>query len=197
MPHPDVAPFAAAFDDLLARTPDGGAVGYDLPQPKWWFLHHLARSGYVLHGTNEPAVEEFRTRENFDAHNVRRVDGVWASDDAIWPLYFAVVNRDVAQSYVNWCEHVRGTSRYLFSIGSDPADPRSWTGGTIYILAGEPFEPTPGSRELVSRVPVRPRARLHVAPDDFPFRAWTLGHRQGDTPRRVTWRHALRWRRPR
>ena len=28
----------------------------------------------------------------------------------------------VAQSYINWCEHVPGASRYLFSIGSDPRD---------------------------------------------------------------------------
>jgi hypothetical protein len=106
MRDPDVTPSAAAFEELLARTPDGAVAEYDLPQPRWWFLHHLVRSGYVLHGSNEPAIEEFRTRENFDAHNVRRVDGIWASDDAIWPIYFAVVNRPVAQTYINRCEHV-------------------------------------------------------------------------------------------
>jgi len=192
MRDPDVAPHAAAFDALLAATPDGGEVVYELPQPKWWFLHHLVRSGYVLHGSNEPAIDEFRTRENFDAHNVRKVEGVWASDDAIWPMYFAVVNRPVAQSYINWCEHVPRKSRYLFSIGSDPKDARSWTDGTVYVLDAGPFEPTPGSRELVSRVPVRPRARLQIAPEDFPFKGSTLGHRRGDTPNRVGIRNLLR-----
>ena len=192
MRHPDVGPHAAAFDELLERTPAGGVVEYDLPQPRWWFLHHLVRNGYVLHGSNEPEIEEFRTRENFDAHNVRRVDGIWASDDAIWPIYFAVVNRPVARSYINWCEHVPGKSRYLFSIGSDPRDDRSWTDGTIYVLPREPFEPTPGSRELVSRVPVRPRARLRVSPGDFPFRAQTLRHKPGERPTHVALRHALR-----
>jgi hypothetical protein len=193
MRHPDLTAHADAFDGLLARTPEGGAVDYDLPQPKWWFLHHLVTRGFLLHGSNERDIDRFRTRPNFDAHNVRRVDAVFATDDAIWPIYFAVVNRAVAQSYINWCEHPGNeTSRYLFSIGSDPRDPRSWTRGTVYVLPGDTFEPTPDSRELTSSVPVRPRARLNVEPDDFPLKAQTRGHRKGATPRSVALRHALR-----
>ena len=193
MRHPELAPYEASFDALLARTPEGGEVDYDVPQPKWWFLHHLVTHGHVLHGTNERAIEEFRTRRNFDAHNEREVDGVWATDDAIWPLYFAVVNRPVAQSYINWCEHPgNGTSRYLFSIGSDPQAAESWTTGTVYVLPRETFEPTPESRELTSTVPVRPRARLTVDPEDFPFKSKTLHHHKGATPSRVALRHALR-----
>jgi len=190
---PDVRAHEAAFDDLLARTHAGAAIAYDLPHPKWWFLHHLVRSrGFVLHGTNEPAIEEFETRENFDAHGVRRVDAVWASDDAIWPLYFAVVNRPVAQSYINWCAHVPGASRYLFSIGSDPSDDTSWTTGTIYVLPSDTFVATPGTRELTSEVSVRPRARLVVEPDDFPFKDRTRSHRRDESVRSVVWRNALR-----
>jgi hypothetical protein len=193
--HPDTRPYAADFDALLARTPEGGEVAYDLPQPKWWFLHHLVTDGYLLHGSNERDIAEFETRPNFDAHNVRRVDAVFASDDAIWPIYFAVVNRPVAKSYINWCEHPgNGTSRYLFSIGSDPRAPGSWTTGTVYVLPAATFEATPDSRELTSPVPVRPRARLTVAPEDFPFKEKTRGHRRGATPRSVAIRHALRLR---
>ena len=192
MRAPEVAEHAQAFDALLDATAEGAEIAYDLPWPKWCFLHHLVRSGWVLHGSNEPAIDEFRTRENFDAHNVRRVDGVWASDDAIWPMYFAVVNRPVAQSYINWCEHVPGKSRYLFSIGSDPRRDDSWTEGTVYVLDAAPFEPTPGSRELVARQPVRPRARLRIAPVDFPFKGKTRGHRRGESVRRVALRNALR-----
>lgn len=192
MHDPDTGPHAAVFGALLERTPTGAEITYDLPQPKWWFLHHLVQSGYVLHGSNERAIDEFATRENFDAHNTRRVNAVFATDDAIWPLYFAVVNRSVASSYINWCDHVPGASRYLFSIGSDPADPRSWTEGTIYVLPRETFMPTPESRELTSLVPVSPRARLHVTPDDFPFRRQTRGHRRADSVRRVVIRNVLR-----
>jgi hypothetical protein len=183
---------AEAFDRLLAVTPPGGDVHYDLARPKWVFLHHLVQRGYVLHGSNEPGVEEFRTRPQRDAHG-EPIEALFATDDAIWPLYFAVVRREGnAYGYINWCVHVRNESRYLFSIGRDPRQPEAWTEGWIYVLPGDTFRPTPDSRELVSLVPVRPRARLRVEPDDFPFRPRTMAHGQGATPNTVTWRAALR-----
>jgi hypothetical protein len=94
--------------------------------------------------------------------------------------------------YINWCVHVRRESRYLFSIGRDPHAEEAWTEGTIYILPGETFSPTPNSRELTSLVPVRARARLRVEPDDFPFRRRTMPHGKGATPPTVTRRAALR-----
>jgi hypothetical protein len=196
MRHPQLAAAERErYDTLLARTPEGAEVDYGLPQPKWWFLHHLVTRGYLLHGSNQRDIVEFETRPSFDAHNVRKVEAVFASDDAIWPIYFAVVNRPVAQSYINWCDHPgNGTSRYLFSIGSDPREACSWTTGTVYVLPSETFQPTPGSRELTSLVPVRPRARLTVEPDDFPFKAVTRGHGKRATPRSVAIRHALRLR---
>jgi hypothetical protein len=182
-----------SFDKLLEGTPEGGVVDYRLRRPKWWFIHHEIQRGYLVHGSNESAIGEFRVRSNFDAHGAP-IDAVFASDDAIWPMYFAVVNRPVAQSYINWCEHVGGASRYLFSIGSDPRDERSWTTGTIYLLPRDTFRPTPASRELVSEQPVRPRARLTISPDDFPLRSKTRGHGRGDSVRKVAVRHALRLR---
>jgi hypothetical protein len=190
--HPDLREQAGVFDSLLDRTPPGGELAYDLPWPKWWLLHHLVRRGLLLHGTNAGEVSELRTRATFDAHGAP-IEAMFASDDAIWPLYFAVVNRPFAQSYINWCEQPgNGTSRYLFSIGSDPRDPRSWTDGTIYALPRETFTQTPRSREFTSPVPVAPRARLAVSPEDFPLKAKTRGHARGDSVRKVSLRHALR-----
>jgi hypothetical protein len=181
-----------AFDGLLADTPDGGDVAYDLEQPKWWFLHHAVRSGLLLHGTNEAGLEELGTRAQKDAHGAP-VNAAFATDDAIWPLYFATVRRAALRyGYINWATHVRNTSRYIFSIGADPADPESWSDGTIYLLPAASFRPTPSSREFVSDVPVEPRARLAVSPDDFPFRAQTIEHGQGATPMRIVLRHAQR-----
>jgi hypothetical protein len=192
MPWPSVSPEEARrFDELLAAAPPGGEIEYGLPAPKWVFLHHLVRHGYVLHGTNESAIEEFRTRQTFDAYQ-RPIDAVFATDDAIWALYFAVVRRDgLEYGYINWCVHIRQESRYLFSIGRDARDDEAWTRGTIYVLSAETFAATPNSRELVSAVPVRPRARLAVEPDDFPFRRRTMQHGKGATPASVTRRAAL------
>jgi hypothetical protein len=193
MPRPAISPSDAdAFDRLLAATPEGCEIGYDGPRPKWVFLHHLLQRGYLLHGSNEAGIEEFRTRSQWDAHG-NPIEALFASDDAIWPLYFAVVRREGnTYGYINWCVHVRDESRYLLSIGRDPRQPEAWTEGWIYVLPGDTFEPTPESRELVSLVPVRPRARLRVEPDDFPFRRRTMEHGKGATPLTVTRRAALR-----
>jgi hypothetical protein len=132
------------------------------------------------------------TRANDDAYGAH-VDAVFASDDAIWPLYFATVRREALRhGYINWAAHVRDSSRYVFSIGADPAAPESWSDGTIYLLPAGSFRRTGGSRELVSETAVEPRARLAVTPEDFPFRLQTIQHGAGDTPSRVVLRHALR-----
>jgi hypothetical protein len=192
MRWPEIAPEdARTFDEVLAAAPPGGEIAYDLPHPKWVFLHHLVQHGYVLHGSNEGAIDEFRTRQTFDAYQ-QPIDALFASDDPIWPLYFAVVRREgLEHGYINWCVHVRHESRYLFSIGRDPTVKSAWTRGMIYVLPADTFAPTPDSRELVSLVPVRPRARLAVEPDDFPFRARTMEHREGATPAKVVRRAAL------
>ena len=54
---PDVAPHEAAFDALVDATPEGAQVDYRLDPPRWWFLHHLVRRGFVLHGSNETGIE--------------------------------------------------------------------------------------------------------------------------------------------
>ena len=193
MPHPRLtAADRAAFDGLLAATPDGGDVVYELAQPKWWFLHHAIGSSLLLHGTNEPGLTVLGTRATGDAHG-KPVDALFASDDPIWPLYFATVRRETLRhGYINAALHVRGSSRYLFSIGADPASPDSWCDGTIYLVPAATFHRTGTTRELLSDEPVTPRARLAVTPDDFPFRRQTIEHRAGGSVSGVVLRHALR-----
>lgn len=190
MPHPavDAAPFAA----VLERTPPGGEIAYDLPQPKWHFLHWATQNELLLHGTNARGLESLVARPQGDAFGAP-TEGLFASDDAIWPLYFATVRREALRyGYINWATHVRGASRYIFSIGADPLDPASWTTGAVYLLPAAGFTRTGETRELVSRDPPAPRAWLRVEPDDFPFHSQTIQHGAGATPGRVVFRHALR-----
>jgi hypothetical protein len=189
VPFPDVSAHVTEFDALIEATPFGGIVEYRLDAPRWWLLHHLIRRGFLLHGSNSAEIAEFEPRGNFDAHNVRHVQGVFASDDAIWPIYFATADRTGGgRGLINWCEHVRGGARYLFALEGEP----SWIDGTVYALPRETFEATPASRELVSFVAVRPRLRVPVSPADFPLRDKTIGFRRGESVRRVSIRHALR-----
>lgn len=48
MPHPAVDD--AAFAELLDRTPPGAEVAYDLPQPKWHFLHWATQNELLFTG---------------------------------------------------------------------------------------------------------------------------------------------------
>jgi len=191
VPFPDVVRHEHAFDALLAGTPEGGTADFTVDAPRWWFLHHLVRRGFVLHGSNNTAIDEFEPRGNLDAHNVRHVEGVFASDDAIWPIYFATADRTGGRrGLINWCEHTDAGARYLFALEGTP----SWVDGMVYALPGDTFDATPGSRELVSLVAVRPRLRVPVAPGDFPLRDKTIGFRRGESVRRVAIRHAMRLR---
>lgn len=193
MPHPVLsAQDRAAFDELLDTTAPGAHIEYRLAQPKWSFLHHVISRGLLLHGTNELELTELRTHANGNAFGAP-VTALFATDDAIWPLYFATVDRArLRHGYINWATHVRGASRYIFSIGADPSDPASCTNGVVHLLPADTFTRTGETREFVSAAPVRSRAFLPVAPDDFPFRRQTIGHGADATPRRVLVRHALR-----
>jgi hypothetical protein len=191
VPFPDVSRHEDDFDALIDATAGGDTVDYTAGAQRWWFLHHLIRRGYLLHGSNNTGIEEFEPRGNFDAHNVRHVEGVFASDDAIWPIYFATADRTgERRGLINWCEHAGSGARYLFALEGEP----SWVDGMVYALPSETFEATPASRELVSLDAVRPRLRIPVSPDDFPLRDKTIGFRRGESVRRVTIRHALRLR---
>jgi hypothetical protein len=191
VPFPDVSKHEDEFNALVDATANGDAVDYTAGVQRWWFLHHLIRRGYLLHGSNNTGIEEFEPRGNFDAHNVRHVEGVFASDDAIWPIYFATADRTGGRrGLINWCEHAGSGARYLFALEGEP----SFVDGMVYALPSETFEATPGSRELVSLLAVRPRLRVAVSPDDFPLRDQTIGFRRGESVRRVTIRHALRLR---
>ena len=191
VPFPDVSAHESEFDASIDATPDGGIVDSTADAPRWWLLHHLIHRGYLLHGSNNSEIDEFEPRANFDAHNVRHVEGVFASDDAIWPIYFATADRfGGRRGLINWCEHVGAGARYLFALEGKP----SWVDGMVYALPSEAFEATPSSRELVSRVAVRPRLRVPVSAADFPLRDRTIGFRRGESVRRVSLRNALRLR---
>jgi hypothetical protein len=185
---PDVSAHESEFDALIDATGDGDVVDYASAAPRWWFLHHLIRRGFLLHGSNNAAIDEFEPRGNFDAHNVRHVEGVFASDDAIWPIYFATADRTGGRrGLINWCEHAGAGARYLFALEGEP----SWVDGMVYALPSATFEATPASRELVSFVAVRPRLRVPVGAGDFPLRDKTFGFGRGEWVRGVSLRLAV------
>jgi hypothetical protein len=177
----------AALEPLLRAidTANGAAVEYDAATPKHAFFRYLLeRRRVLLHGTGDPTIEQFEPRRQTDYDN-EWTNAVFATDDPIWPIFFAVVNRPLARSLVNACSRRWGESRYYFSISVDPQRDDAWRDGWIYVLPRETFRLHPSGPEWLSPVAVRPLARLAVQPTDFPFLDDVAGHRLGEPVGRI------------
>jgi hypothetical protein len=193
-PPPRLTPAdEVAFDQLLREVDesDGRALRYETAAPKYEFLRYLLEHRQVLlHGTGDPAVECFEPRRQTDYDN-EWTTAVFATNDPIWPIFFAVVNRPVARSLVNACSRRWVQSHYYFSIGMDPMSPDAWRDGWIYVLPRETFTPHRAGSEWLSAVAIRPLARLFVQPRDFPFLSEVTGHTLGEPVGRIVLRATL------
>jgi hypothetical protein len=183
----------ALFERLIRGVDEADAkeLSYAASAPKHLFLRYLLdRRPVLLHGTGDPAIELFEPRRQTDYDN-EWTDAVFATDDPIWPIFFAVVNRPVARSLVNACSRRWGESHYYFSIGADPQSHEAWRTGWIYLLPRATFRAHRAGSEWMSAVAVRPLARLRVEPSDFPFLADVVRHTLGEPIGRIVVRATL------
>jgi hypothetical protein len=177
------------FDQLLARARAAGTntqIDYTLLAPKWQFLCYLAdEQGIVLHGTGDPPIQVFEPRPSNDLSEFGAQTAVYAARDGLWAMFFAVLDRThypmaTSNACVRLVDEVGQVSepRYVFSISQPVLQQRPWRTGMVYLLPEETFVNQPALRfgpyevrvpQLASLVPVRPMARLEVAPEDFPF----------------------------
>jgi hypothetical protein len=183
----------AGFERLVQAVDeaDGAEIAYDAAAPKHAFFRYLLqRTPVLLHGTGDPTIERFEPQRQTDYDN-EWTNAVFATDDPIWPIFFAVVNRPVARSLVNACSRRWGESHYYFSIGTDPQSRDAWREGWIYVLPQKTFDPHRAGSEWLSPVTVRPLARLRVEPSDFPFLSDVVPHRLGEPVGRIVLRATL------
>jgi hypothetical protein len=132
--------------------------------------HRVATEDVLLHGTAADVdVFEPRPQTDFDGNPAH---GVFATDDPVWPIFFAVAD---ARHLVNGCFHVSGERRYFFSVDTDA----TWRDGWVYALPRATFARHPSGPEWLSPVRVMPLDRIHVTPDDFPFLHDVVRHRRG------------------
>jgi hypothetical protein len=185
---PDVGGFERLFAEQV-RPAKGAAIRYQLAEPKWQFLCWMTESkDVVLHGGNRSSIDVLEPRQADDVGAFGARQAVYAASDGIWPMYFAVADRGVVTSLVNGCIHLddgSDSSYYYFSINQDAMLSKAWVTGSVYVLPRVTFEPEPedawqgvpcAATQWASRVPVRPMARLTVAPDDFPFLTQVRSH---------------------
>lgn len=185
-----------AFDGLLAtalRHGDGREIPYTLPAPKWQFLCHIAdQQAIALHGSGDPGITLFEPRQAIDLNAFGDQKAIYAAADGLWPMFFAVVDRDRwAMTINNACLRLVGPDGavagpyYFFSISQAALAQQPWRTGTLYLLPRQTFVAQPALpfgdsqvqvAQLASFASVRPLAKLTVAPDDFPFLKQIRGH---------------------
>lgn len=198
-PMPEDAATIAGFERLYAgiERSEGGQIAYDLAAPRWQFLCYLADTkNVVLHGSGNPAITVFEPRKSDDVNEFGDRKAIYAASDGIWPLYFAILDRDrYPMSLINSAVRIAddgagGAPYYFFSITREALAQRPYRRGTIYILPRENFEQqaaqthqgrTIDPLQWASAVPVAPLARLAVGPEDFPFLAQMRGHDDAST----------------
>jgi hypothetical protein len=145
----------ASFDRLLDQALERGPahpVDYRLDAPKWQFLCYAAdRTDVVLHGSGDPVIQLFEPRQPADTLEFSNRRAVFAATDGIWPMYFAILDRERHPTMMrcNSCTRISSTDGplsepyYFFSISRPALKQQPWRAGTVYILPAHSFEAQP------------------------------------------------------
>jgi hypothetical protein len=160
----------AELDALVqVALEDGGTIdAAGCPFPAHELLTRLAVGhGLLLHGSNDTSLSVLEPRPARDFRTELRA--VVATDDGVWPLFYAVVARERVDGVFTACLHAGRHRRYLFATWADPRDASSWTRGAVYAVPRAGFRREWG-REWVRAEPVEPALRVLVRPEDFPLR---------------------------
>ncbi|RXZ76656.1 hypothetical protein EBB07_34105 [Paenibacillaceae bacterium] len=175
------ADFETLYDEVCSSGQN--SVDYRLKAPKYKFLEYLLRSKpVVLHGSNRPGIEQFEPRQQtlFDG---KMTTSVFASKDAIWPIFYAVLRREqVVGNFRNGCLRAGDSNKYhYYSLSTPTFNNNPWTNGVIYVLPSEGFIQSDAGMiqfdEWTCDEPVAPLFKLAVSPADFYFLNKVAKHR--------------------
>ena len=197
--------FDAAMDAALAQGP-GAEIEYDLPFPKYLFLDYLAeKRGMVLHGSLHRHLATLEPiRNSRDSSEFGDQPAIYATQDPLWALFFAVLDRSKLEGSINngaiWLRGDEGSliRRYYYCINAESLRRNPWKPGAIYLLPGDKFEPDPTQEGVrvgiytllathwLCRTAVQPLARLLVQPEDFPFLKRVWGYDAANLDKRMS-----------
>lgn len=192
-PDLEISPIAAkAFEELFTQAQARGPateITYKLPYPKYLFLDYLAgHYGLMLHGSTNRQLDLLKPiRFSNDSREFGNQAAIYATQDPLWALFFAVLDRDAINGSINnGAIRLNGDDgsvlrRYFFTIDAESLQKSPWIAGAMYILPGAGAEPDPDFQNVrygqytldvshwLYRNEVQPVAKLMVEPDDFPF----------------------------
>jgi hypothetical protein len=180
--------FESRESDFQRALSEALATGSAQPPPKtpvWAWLSWLCEAqGYVAHGTGRADITVFEPRQSNDTGWFGNRKAVYASSDAVWAMFFAIMNRPtvpmrIVNSAISVWTDGKLEQRYFFgATGTSIARPDAFRNGWVYVLPDDGFEREPAdsslgfpfnSHHLASLESVRPAFRVPVRPIDFPF----------------------------
>ena len=145
----------------------------------------MESGGVLLHGSAQCNITTFspRTPNDYSADDFSKQAAVYATTDAIWSLYYAVLDRRHGQRHLNACLQFRAGetwsgTHYFFSLDRSSHAHTPWRSGFVYLLpdAGFVQQPPYGVQTWTALDPhfassqeVRPFAKIRVDPSDFPL----------------------------
>ncbi len=171
------------FESALAEALTTG-VGAAPNAPVWAWLSWLCEAqGFVAHGTGHADINEFEPRQSNDTGWFGNRRAVYASSDAVWAMFFAIMNRPtirmrIVNSAISVSLNGQLEPRYFFGASRTALELGAFRDGWVYLLPGVSFEREPAdtslgmifeSHHLASLESVRPAFRVPVRPNDFPF----------------------------
>lgn len=175
-----------AYERLIQHTDIRAGVAsiiYDCPYPKHRFVAYMAeQKGMLVHGSNNQEITNFETRRQ-TLYNGKYVNAVFATKDAIWPIFYAVFNRaKLVGNFRNGCLRINAHPYryYFFSLTEQTFSNTPWTSGTVYFLPQQSFVRASSASvyfdEWVSEQEVSPLFKMEVGLEDFPLVSMITSH---------------------
>lgn len=175
------------YNKIFEEAMNGNEViRYTSSYPKYRFIVYISISKNVLiHGSNNKFIHEFESRRQ-TLNNGEHVEGVFATKDGIWPVFYAVFDKSKLQGNIrNACLKLRkGSKFHYYSITQESNKKWPWINGMIYFLPMNTFNKVSDgivySDEWISKESVVPIARIEVSPGDFYFLSKVAVHKSNE-----------------
>ncbi len=172
-----IASFEEFYKKILLSK--GDFVDYNLSYPKEEILQYLTKNkNLLLHGSNYDVGELEPRQANCKSKKFGNLNAVYATADAILPIFHAIRDKEKfhGRSTTSKRKVNDGTIKifYDFKVEVEMLKSKPWSVGVIYILDKNAFEQGTSDEgvpidEWVSRLPIKPIAKLRIDPKEFPF----------------------------
>ena len=173
--------FDKIYQEALAK--EGNIIEFEGPYSKKEFLDYVVKNyDVVLHGSNNKDIGEFEPRQaNCASKKFGNMIGVYATEDDVLPMFYAIKDTEkfqgTAQSGYSRAHNEDGgviDKKYEFKISPHLLEVQPWSDGIVYILPKNSFEQGTDDDgnaidEWMSKTPVKPIAKLNLAPEEFPY----------------------------